>query len=51
MSPESWPTEAERRAWVAGLVRDIDERHARRRRGLLTELMRTAWPSWLGQDQ
>ena len=52
MSRDPWPTDAgQRRAQVALIVRDIDERRATGRRGLLTDLLRAAWPSWLAQDQ
>jgi len=52
MTPDAWPsTAAQRRSWIAAIVRDIDERHATARRGVLTDLVRAAWPSWLSQDQ
>ncbi len=52
MNRDPWPTdEAQRQAWVAAIVRDVDERRATGRGGILTDLLRTAWPSWLAQDQ
>jgi hypothetical protein len=50
--PEPWPPDAvERKEWVAAIVRDIDHRCATGRHGLLTDLLRAAWPSWSAQDQ
>ena len=53
MSRDPWPTDAaDRRAWVAAIVRDIDARRASGRAGgVLPDLLRAAWPSWLAQDQ
>jgi len=52
VSPEPWPTDAvARREWVAAMVREIDHRWSSGRYGLLTDLLRSAWPSWLAQDQ
>ncbi len=52
MSRDPWPSDAlQRKAWLALTVRDIDDRCATGRRGLLTDLLRAAWPSWLAQDQ
>jgi hypothetical protein len=52
MNPDPWPTDAvERKAWISSLVRDIDHQGRQGRYGLLTEVVRTAWPSWSAQDQ
>jgi len=52
MNRDFWFTdEARRKAWVAAIVRDIDERRATGRGGVLMDLQRAAWPSWLAQDQ
>jgi hypothetical protein len=52
VSRQPWPAdEALRKEWVAAMVRDIDYRCAMGRRGLLTDLLRAAWPSWAAQDQ
>jgi len=52
VSPEPWPTDAvARREWVAAMVREIDHRWSSGRYGLLPDLLRAAWPSWLAQDQ
>jgi hypothetical protein len=52
MSRDPWPTDAgQRKAWLALTVRDIDARRESGRRGLLADLLRAAWPSWLAQDQ
>jgi hypothetical protein len=50
--PDPWPTDAaERTAWIAAIVSDIDDRCRTGRFGLLTDLLRAAWPSWSAQDQ
>lgn len=52
MSRDAWPIDgAHRKAWVAALVRDVDQRRATGRGSVLTDLQRAAWPSWLAQDQ
>jgi len=52
MTPGPWPPDAaERKELIAAIVRDIDYRCAAGRRGLLTDLLRAAWPSWSAQDQ
>jgi hypothetical protein len=40
----------ERTAWLAAIVRDIDQRRSGARRGLLTDLLRAAWPDPSSQD-
>jgi hypothetical protein len=52
MTPEPWPPNAAaRKEWVAAVVRDIDDRCALGRYGLMVDLLRAAWPSWSAQDQ
>jgi hypothetical protein len=50
VSRQFWPREALRKKWVAAMVRDVDHRGATGRRGLLTDLLRAAWPSRAAQD-
>jgi hypothetical protein len=52
MTPGPGPADAaERKEWVAAIVRDIDHRCANGRYGLFMDLLRAAWPSWSAQDQ